>query len=139
MAWHKTAFYVDRSSVQQSPFVGVDGVEVVHPCNVEAHYRTIGLGLAQQLLAVAMHRYWQVVFCRCLSQAADMVHVGVRQQQQGGGEFLAFNELEQLCILVGGLHRGVNDGALLCRLIIDDIAVDSEMIECELLYHKLAR
>lgn len=139
VAWHIAAFDVDRSGVQQCAVVGVDGVEVVHPRDVEAHHRAVGLGLTQQLEAVAVHRHGQVVTRRRLSQAADVVHVGVCQQQQGGAELLAFYELEQLRILVGGFHGGVDDGAFLRRLVIDHIAVDTEMVESELFYHNIVQ
>ena len=65
-----------------------------------------------------------------------MVDMGVGEQHENRRESLLLDKLHQLRILEGSLAGGVNDGALPRLLVVDDVAVDLEMIECELPYHK---
>ena len=133
-----TAFDVDVAHLEVVALVGMDGGQVGKRRHVEAHDAAVGLGLAQQFGSVAVHGDGQAQAVAALAQSADMVDMGVGEQQQGGGEPLAVHKLVELRILVGGLHGGVDQGALLGHLVVDDVAINSEVVEGELLDHAIS-
>ena len=64
--------------------------------------------------------------------AADMIDVGMGEQYPFDAELVLINKLVDLCIFVGGLCCGINNGAFFGGFVPDDITIDAEMVECDL-------
>lgn len=103
---------VDVADGEFVTIVDKDGAEVLHVVDREAHNAAIGFGLTQQFYAVGVHGDGEfVAFCG-LTQSADMVDMSVGEQNHCRGELFAADELVELCVLIGGFHARVDDGAL---------------------------
>ena len=93
MAWHVAAFDVYGAHFQDVAIIDIVCRQVVHALHGEAHHGAIGFGLAEQFFPFAMHGDGQGEALAAFAQAADMVHMGVGEEQEGGCEALAVEEL----------------------------------------------
>ena len=142
MRWLYTSdLRLPTSDLNDVSIIDFHHLKVVHVVDGEAHNRAIGLGLLEQFTSFGMHGDGEAVVLAHLTQAGDMVDMGVGKQDMRHLQLLLLDILRQLHIFEGGLTGGVHDGTLpfLPRrgdTVVDHhISVDFEVIERKLLNH----
>lgn len=133
MRWLYLIIYT--SDLNDVSIIDFHHLKVVHVVDGEAHNRAIGLGLLEQFTSFGMHGDGEAVVLAHLTQAGDMVDMGMGEQDMCHLQMLLLNVLCQLCILERRLGGRVDDGTFLRAFVDDEVTVDLEMVEYKLLNH----